>query len=71
MTAAVRIWWTLALSSLPRGATEEETGIESTYRSYATSLLRYLLVGSGGRYELYSNYPLEIQAVAASIVAAG
>jgi hypothetical protein len=25
--------------------------------------------GSGGRYELYSNYPLEIQAVAASITA--
>jgi hypothetical protein len=24
---------------------------------------------AGGRYELYSNYPLEIQAVAASVVA--
>jgi hypothetical protein len=33
------------------------------YRKYVSWLV------AGGRYELYSNYPLKIQAVAASIVA--
>jgi hypothetical protein len=31
VTPAVRMWWTLAESRLPRGATEEKIGIETTY----------------------------------------
>jgi hypothetical protein len=48
------------------GAVEPSSGSNrgrDRYRKYVSCLV------AGGRYELYSNYPLEIQAVAVSIVA--
>ena len=48
------------------GAIEPSSGSirgRDRYRKYVSWLV------AGGRYELYSNYPLEIQAVAVSIVA--
>ena len=48
------------------GAIEHSPGSirgRDRYRNYVSWLV------AGGRYELYSNYPLKIQAVAASVVA--
>jgi hypothetical protein len=47
------------------GAIEPSSGSNrgrDRYRNYGSWLV------AGGRYELYSNYPLEIQAVAASLM---
>jgi hypothetical protein len=48
VTAAVRMWWTLAVSSLPRGASEEETGIETTHLGLVAGACYRLIYGTTG-----------------------